>query len=121
MRNDYDWDYEFLLDWIEFKLKRMANYFSTHNYVENEEKYAKQIQVCLNILYAGYKTDIVTLTDLGDRYVNTRNIHRFYNPKHLETLLNPKFKKYYLPSIREQKAIALFWKYLAHYIGRWWD
>jgi hypothetical protein len=38
LKDDFDWDYEFLLDLIEFKLKRMSNYFHTHRIVEEKDK-----------------------------------------------------------------------------------
>ena len=39
LKDDQDWDYGFFLDLIEFKLKRMREYFWTHNIVENEKQY----------------------------------------------------------------------------------
>ena len=120
LSNNYDWDYDFLLDLIEFKLKRMSNYFHTHQIVEHEDWYGTLCDRAIAILNAGYKTNIITDKDLHN-YVNTRNVNRFFNPKELDFILKEGLQKYYLPTVREKKAKALFWKFLHHYIEYLWD
>lgn len=120
IKEDQDWDYGFLLDLIEFKLKRMREYFWTHNIAENEKQYGNICNTLINILNAGYKTDIILAKDL-QTHVNTRNVHRFFSPKTLEFILKENLLKYYLPTVRQQKAIALFWKYLEWHIEELWD
>lgn len=117
---DQNWDYYFLLDLIEFKLIRMRDYFWTHDIVVNEKELGNICNKLINILNAGYKTDIILEKDLHTK-VNTRNIHRFFKPKQIETMTKEKLEPYYLPSIREQKAKRLFWKYLEHKIESLWD
>lgn len=122
LSKDYDWDYCFLLDLIEFKLKRMSNYFLTHDILVNEHWYGKLCQLAINILNAGYKTNIVTEYDLNGIYVNTRNVHRFMSSGQLGFVIShPSLKKCYLPTVREYKAKVLFWKFLNHYIERLWE
>ena len=121
LKEDQDWDYDFFLSLIEFKLKRMREYFWSHDIVENEKRYGDICDRLINILYAGYKTNIITDNELDGVYVNTRNIHRFFNPKRLEFIQKYKLKKYYLPTVREQKAKRLFWKYLEWHIEELWD
>lgn len=118
LKDDHDWDYCYLLDLIEFKLKSMRQYFWTHDIVENEKEYGNICDKLINILNAGYNSNIILEKDL-DTYVNTRNIHRFINPSELEFIM--KFKEYYLPTIRVAKAKRLFWKYLEHKIEYLWD
>lgn len=120
LKNDEEWDYDFLLTLIEFKLKRMRNYFWTTDSVENEKEYGNICDRLINILHAGYKTNIIVDRDLKN-YVNTRNVHRFFYPKQLEFILKRNLQKYYLPTVRETKAKALFWKYLGHKIEYLWD
>ena len=120
LKNDQDWDYGFFFDLIEFKLKRMSQYFHTHNIVENEDWYGTLCDRAIAILNAGYKTDIILEKDLHN-YVNTRNVNRFFNPKELDFILKEGLQKYYLPTVREKKAKALFWKFLHHYIEYLWD
>ena len=122
LKDDFDWDYDFLLDLIEFKLKRMSNYFHTHRIVENEDWYGTLCDRAIAILHAGYKTDIVLSKDLNGIYVNTRNKNRFI-PAYMKTIIHNQeyLDKYELASIREEKAKALFWKFLHHYIEILWE
>ena len=120
LKDDFDWDYGFFLDLIEFKLKRMSQYFHSHRIVENEDWYGTLCDRAIAILNAGYKTNIIVDKDLHN-YVNTRNIHRFFTPKRLEFFQRKGLEKYYLPTIREEKAKALFWKFMHHYIEYLWD
>ena len=120
LKDDQDWDYAYFLDLIEFKLKRMREYFWSHNIVENERRYGDMCNKLINILHAGYKTNIIVVSDLCN-YVNTRNANRFFSPKRLEFIQKEGLEKYYLPTIREEKAKRLFWKYLEWHIEELWD
>ena len=120
LKENYEWDEGYFFDLIEFKLKRMSQYFHTHNIVVDEDKYGDICDKAISILRAGYKTDILLDNDLYN-YVNTRNVHRFLSPHNLEFISKKGLEKYYLPSIREAKAKALFWKYLHHNIEKLWD
>ena len=99
----------------------MSNYFHTHHIAVNEDWYGTLCDRAIAILHAGYKTNIIVEDDLNDIYVNTRNIHRFLNPKQLDFILKEGLQKYYLASVREAKAKALFWKFLHHYVEHLWD
>lgn len=121
LKNDDDFDYGYLIDLIEFKLKRMSEYFHTHNIVQNEKYYGDLCDKAIAIINAGYKTFIITKDELNDIYVNTKNVHRFFSPNQLNFILKYKLDKYYLPTIREAKAKALFWKFMHHYIEILWD
>lgn len=122
LKNDQDWDYDFLLSLIEFKLKRMSQYFHTHHIVENEDWYGTLCDRAIAILNAGYKTNIVLSKDLNGIYVNTRNKNRFI-PAYMKRIQHNQeyLDKYELADIREEKAKALFWKFLHHYIELLWD
>lgn len=122
LKDDEDWDYNFLLSLIEFKLKRMSQYFHTHRIVENEDWYGTLCDRAIAILNAGYKTNIVLSSDLNGIYVNIRNKNRF-TPAYMKVIShNQEFlDKYELAIIRECKAKALFWKFFHHYIELLWD
>ena len=98
----------------------MSQYFHTHRIVENEDWYGTLCDRAIAILNAGYKTDIILEEDLHN-YANTRNIYRFLNPKQLDFILKEELHQYYLPTVRETKAKALFWKFLHHYIEYLWE
>lgn len=121
LKDDFDWDYCFLIDLIEFKLKRMRQYFWTHDIIMNEYQKGNICNTLINILNAGYKTEIILQKDLGNIYVNTKNVHRFLTPAELDFLLKESLADYYLPVVRETKAKKLFWKYLEHHIERLWE
>ena len=56
LKDDQDWDEGFFFDLIEFKLKRMREYFWTHHIVENEKRYGDICDKLISILNAGYKS-----------------------------------------------------------------
>lgn len=118
LKDDQDWDEGFFFDLIEFKLKRMSEYFHTHHIVENSELYGHICDKAIAILNAGYKTDIVLDKDLKN-YVNIKNEKRFFN-KHEKSFIE-KFPIYHKATLRELKAKALFWRYLEHHIEELWD
>ena len=122
LKDDFDWDEGFFFDLIEFKLKRMSQYFHTHQIVENEDWYGTLCDRAISILNAGYRTNIVLSKDLNEIYVNTRNAKRFI-PKFYQRLQDNDsyWNKYGLATIREYKAKALFWKFLNHYIELLWE
>lgn len=121
LKDDEHWDEGYFFNLIEFKLNKMYEYFNTHHIVENEQEYAKQCYKAIRILKAGYKTDIVLNEDLYN-YVNEKNKDRFFSKQEAKFLNTPEiYNKYGKALIREAKAKALFWKYLYHYVERWWD
>ena len=120
LKDNFDWDEGYFFDLIEFKLKRMREYFWNHNIVVDEHRYGDICNTLINILHAGYKTKIIVEKDLHN-YVNTRNVHRFFDKTRLEFISREGLIQYYLPTIREAKAKALFWRYLEHHIEELWD
>ena len=118
LKDDQDWDEGFFFNLIEFKLKRMREYFWTHNIVVDEKQYGNICNTLINILNAGYKTDIILDTDLKNK-VNDRNKKRFLNEYEINFI--SKYPQYYHAIIREAKAKALFWKYLHHRVEWLWD
>ena len=50
LRNDCDWDYNFLLSLEKKKLERMYEYFCKSGIAENDSKAARDIALCLRLL-----------------------------------------------------------------------
>ena len=117
--NDEDWDYAYMLDIIEYKLKRMSKYFLENGHLVNNEQNAKRCQTAINILHAGYLTDVVTNEDLTT-YVNVRNISTYKNLV-IYSKDSEFWNTYGKALVREEKAKKLFWEYLNHYIEYFWD
>ena len=120
LSKDYDWDYAFFFELIRFKLRRMRDYFWTHNIVENEKEYGNICNKLINILDAGYLSNIVTDEDLNV-FVNDRSVKRFIPEKTLDFMSRDALIPYWNPSVRQAKAKALFWKLLEHKIEELWD
>ena len=100
----------------------MSQYFHTHHIVEHEDWYGTLCDRAVAILNAGYKTNIILSSDLKGIYVNTRNKKRFI-PAYMTRIIHTQeyLDRYELAVIREEKAKALFWKFLHHYIEYLWD
>jgi hypothetical protein len=47
---DRHWDHAFLYEIIQFKLKKMADYQKKHGMCVDSNKYAKQMEMCVNLL-----------------------------------------------------------------------
>ena len=47
---DRDWDHQFLYEIIRFKLKRMAKFHRKYGISVDADKYAKQMELCVNLL-----------------------------------------------------------------------
>ena len=120
LSKDEDYDYGFLLYLISFKLKRMSNYFHTHNIVVNEERWAKLCDIAIKLLDIGYLNEIVLDDNLKGIYVNTKNKHRFLSKQMIE-VSDVFWNTYGLATIRTEKAKKLFWKFMSHYIEKLWD
>lgn len=120
LSKDYDWDNSFFFELIKFKLRRMRDYFWTHNIVVNEKEYGNICNKLINILDAGYLTNVVTEDDLTT-FVNDRNVKRFIPERTLNLMLRDALIPYWNASVREAKAKALFWKLLEHKIEELWD
>ena len=98
----------------------MRDYFWSHNIVVNEKEYGNICNKLINILDAGYLTNVVTEDDLTT-FVNDRNVKRFIPERTLNLMSRDAFIPYWNASVREAKAKALFWKLLEHKIEELWD
>jgi hypothetical protein len=54
--NDYDWDYQFMLDILEYKFKKMENQFKYHGVAEDSNK-SEQICRVLHKSLSKYQND----------------------------------------------------------------
>ena len=119
LKDDENWDYCYLLDLMQFKLKRMGDYFE-HSEIAMDHKYfASKCKLIARLIKEGYNSDIVTNDDLKGLYVNTKNIDRFVSEK--ERTTKQYWDKYGLATLRERKAKHLVWKCFEFYIEILWD
>lgn len=122
LKDDHEWDYGYFIDLIEFKLKLMRDFFYSRDFFIGEKDCGDICNKLINLLHAGYKTEIILNSDLKRIYVNTKNSNRFLEKHFIEMSKEDDFwKKYGLAIIREYKAKKLFWKYLHHKIEYLWE
>lgn len=120
LKEDQDWDYDFLFDLIVFKLQRMKNYFQNAQIAMDSKIYAQQINTTINLINIGFKNDEVET----DKYVNLKNAKRFLTKEQFEfyNKVDSKNGTKYLPNeLRMAKARKLFGEYFVFKVMYWWD
>ena len=114
IRNDFDYDYGFLLKLERHKLKRMKKFFESKECIiaDSERLFiVRDIRICINLL------NMILEDKFNNRYTNIRNSKRFVPDFQNFLILESIIKKV----IREEKV----W-YLYHYIRYnrmryWWE
>lgn len=116
LKEDKDYDFEFMLNLEQFKLKRMSEYFSKSKIDYNWEKIVKEINLCIRLI------DIITERDLpGFLYNNTKKL------PYINTRNHKRFNKYiydndfYLDDLRQTKAFHLYNLIRTYRMRSWWD
>lgn len=120
LKENQDWDYDFLFDLMIFKLQRMKNYFQNAQIAMDSKIYAQQINTAINLINIGFRNDEVET----DKYVNLKNANRFLTKEQFEfyTKVDSKKGTKYLPNeLRMAKAIKLFGEYFVFKVMYWWD
>ena len=116
LKEDRDYDFEYMLDLEKFKLKRMSEYFSKSQIISDWERVVKEINLCIKLI------DIITEKDPpgylynGTKklpYVNTRNYKRF-----LKYIYDNNF---YRDDLRQTKALYLYNLIRTYRMRSWWD
>ena len=116
LKEDRDYDWEFMLDLEKFKLKRMSEYFSKSQIISDWERVVKEINLCIKLI------DIITEKDppgyLYDEtkklpYINTRNHKRF-----LKYIYD---NDSYRDDLRQTKALYLYNLIRTYRMRSWWD
>ena len=103
-----DYDYDYLLDTMYYKMERMVTFFnSKHTHIAGAKKVAKQIEVALRLLNIIRGKSVTYDEKELEKIVNTRNKSRF--------------KGYTLYGLRKEKAWHVFFLYLEHRMRNWWD
>lgn len=116
LKEDRDYDFEYMLNLEKFKLKRMSKYFSKSQIISDWERVVKEINLCIKLI------DIITEKDPpgylynGTKklpYVNTRNYKRF-----LKYIYDNDF---YRDDLRQTKALYLYNLIRTYRMMSWWD
>ena len=116
LKEDRDYDFEYMLNLEKFKLKRMSEYFSKSQIISDWERVVKEINLCIKLI------DIITEKDIpgylydGTKklpYINTRNYKRF-----LKYIYDNDF---YRDDLRQTKALYLYNLIRTYRMRSWWD
>ena len=116
LKEDRDYDFEYMLDLEKFKLKRMSEYFSKSQIISDWERVVKEINLCIKLI------DIVLERDLpGFLYNNTKKL------PYINTRNHKRFLKYiydndsYRDDLRQTKALHLYNLIRTYKMRSWWD
>lgn len=118
IKKDNDWDWIYLMVLEREKLKNMAEYFSKSRLVVGWENDVKWINYCIKLIDIIIDDDF-PLHNSEDKYVNFRNIKRFYWRNELSDY---DMKSRYIKDIvYTLKAENLYYEIRKNYTRNWWD
>lgn len=139
--NDRDWDYNFMLEIEQKKLKNMIHWYEKNNYghLDSGPKTVRQMKLAVSLLdiilekdnwwHIDYPEDYKLFDEnhkfqplpmssfVIDKYVNTKNYKRFYPLLNDDTIKSPTW----IIELRKQKAWHLYYKLREQYMMHWWD
>ena len=125
LKDDFDFDYHYLLEIEQHKLKNMLKFFTSVDAWTNTDKVVRDLKLCIKLI------DIILERDEEfektiDRilqgkeptfYINVKNCKRFYSRWDVESFENyPPLKT----ELRRIKALRLYNK-IRNNIFIWWD
>lgn len=113
--NLFDFDYSCVLHSELHHLKMLYNGINKYKSHVNSELDLKRILLCIRLLEIHVQD---SYSELSIRYVNTKNIKRFF-PNLIN--MNPSSINAYKSRIYEQKAWNLYNIIRTKYLHTWWD
>ena len=118
----YDWEY--LLKLEQSKLKEMKAYFETKFVREtfDHENDIKWISICIKLIDIIIESNVYDTPEEVNKYVNIRNMKRFYRLKKGTTWDKVEnHVKHWPNDLRILKAENLYYEIRKHYTRGWWD
>lgn len=116
LKEDRDWDWAYMLELEQFKLKRMSKYFAESQLVHGWEQMVSEINLCIKLIDIVLERDQKGYLYSGTKklpYVNVKNWKRFVS-WYLES-------PYYLEDLRKAKALHLYNLIRTYRMRSWWD
>ena len=128
----YSWDFHYLLQIEQRKIKEMASYFTKHQRHVGWKKTVWEMNLCIQLIdiilekdkyykswlhnsFGGYNCSAKTFPI----YVNIQNVSRFM--KNYTLPEDPELYKHIIPEIRRIKALHLYNRIRALKLMTWWD
>lgn len=142
------WDFGFLLELEQHKIREMCKYFKKHHHLTNWQFVVRDLELCLKLIdiilekdiyykswldnnYTQYWSDKSFLCKPKDRnyipfsvYVNINNSKRFFPQADFNCdsiKQHPRLMDGAKISLREKKALFLYNKIRAYRMECWWD
>lgn len=118
LKEDRDWDWAFMLELEQFKLKRMAKYFAKAQSVNDWEQMVSEINLCVKLIDIIMGRDPIGYFFNSTKtlpYVNTKNWKRF------KSQYPSPLSDYYLDDLRQAKALHLYNLIRTYKMRTWWD
>lgn len=134
----YDW--HFLINLEQAKLKEMSDYFEKEDRFVGVEKVVKDIRLCIKLIDIICEKDKYYLSWLHEnfttnkdifsdnysevsfpKHVNTRNANRFLRPHNFLENCNKKIYQSLLVEYRRTKALHLYNKIKTYKLFSWWS
>ncbi len=128
----YNWDFQYLLQVEQRKIKEMASYIAKHKRYVGWEKSVWEMNMCIQLIDIILEKDKYYKSWLHNSFggyncsakpfpihINVRNISRFM--KNYTLPENSKLRNHIIPEIRRIKALYLYNKIRALKLMTWWD
>lgn len=130
---DEDWDHDYLTKMLRYKLTRMAKCIKDNNYVEANNRIAKQINYAVFLIDRFDNNDEIFFSD--PRYIALKEQYgdlkfggfRGLSPSKITTLeeyedynkgMSVLYKEY---AAREEDTLDRLFKHMRKYFRHWWD
>lgn len=116
----YDWEY--LLRLEKAKLQEMLNYFKSMSHTFDHDNDIKWINICIKLIDIIVEGNIFDTPEEVGKYVNTRNMKRFYHlGKGVTWDKVEEQVKRWPNDLRILKAENLYYEIRKEYTRSWWD
>lgn len=119
LKNDFDWDWQYMLDLERHKLKRMYKYFTEHDFSAADSRVAKELNLAIKLIEIICGDDSQRLLIDGNfkKYVNIKNYKRFVT----YTIPQLNVSAYFRSELRVEKAWNLYHKLRQDRMRTWWN
>jgi hypothetical protein len=138
--SNWDWDYNFFLTIIQYKLRRMSKHIGEHDILVNSQRYAKQMAFCADIIDRLFKDEYTTEEEkaheekwgelIMDSYpakdypgCHTLDIYRVKAREQgrEEEEREETMQLHNLARARREKDLDILFRVMRKNIERWWD
>ena len=116
LKEDRDWDWAYMLELEQFKLRRMLKYFTDSQWTDDKQMIS-EIALCIKLIDIVLERDPKCFFKNEGKppYVNIKNWKRF------KAWIPDIIHNYYLDELRISKALHLYNLIRTYRMRTWWD